>query len=122
MLEIRKLVDEGSRHLGLEVVDVRIKRVDLPEENKAAIFLSMQTQREQEARGIRASGEKSRGKFVRAPIRSSGLSSRRKAKVEILPGEGDAKATKLYNDAFGNDRGFPGAHFYRSYHKPCGRA
>ena len=113
MLEIRRLVDNGSSHLGLEVVDVRIKRVDLPEENKAAIFLSMQTQREQEARGIRASG----GKVARE-IRAGADKEQRiivaqaKKTSEILRGEGDAKATKLYNDAFGNDRDF--FDFYRS--------
>ena len=100
MLEIRRLVDNGSSHLGLEVVDVRIKRVDLPEENKAAIFLSMQTQREQEARGIRASG----GKVARE-LRAGADKEQR-----IIVAQ--AKKTKLYNDAFGNDRDF--FDFYRS--------
>ena len=73
----------------------------------------MQTQREQEARGIRASGEK-----VAREIRAGADKEQRiivaeaKKKSEILRGEGDAKATKLYNDAFGNDRGF--FDFYRS--------
>ena len=58
MVGVTKTVDLAARNLGIEVVDVRIKRVDLPEENSQAIFRRMQTQREQEARGIRAEGDK----------------------------------------------------------------
>ena len=58
MAEISKKVDTAMRSLGIQVIDVRIKRVDLPEENSQAIFRRMQTQREQEARRIRAEGDR----------------------------------------------------------------
>lgn len=113
MEEVTQLVDAGSRHLGLEVVDVRIKRVDLPEENSKAIFRRMQTQREQEARRIRAEGDRD-ARRIRADADKTQrviLAEARKTS-EITRGLGDAKATKLYNAAYGRDRGF--FDFYRS--------
>ncbi len=113
MLEITKLVDEGSRHLGIQVVDVRIKHVDLPEENSKAIFRRMQTQREQEARRIRAEGDRD-ARRIRADADKTQrviIAEARKTS-EITRGTGDAKATELYNNAYGRDRGF--FDFYRS--------
>ena len=113
LTDISKKVDEAMRGLGVQVIDVRIKRVDLPEENSQAIFRRMQTQREQEARRIRAEGDK----FARE-IRADADKQQRvivaeaKEKSEILRGQGDAIATKLYNEAFGRDREF--FDFYRS--------
>jgi len=113
MVGVTKTVDLAARNLGIEVVDVRIKRVDLPEENSQAIFRRMQTQREQEARGIRAEGDK-KAREIRADAdkQQRVIVAEAKKKSEILRGEGDAVATKLYNQAFGNDRNF--FDFYRS--------
>ena len=113
MVGVTKTVDLAARNLGIEVVDVRIKRVDLPEENSQAIFRRMQTQREQEARGIRAEGDK-KAREIRADAdkQQRVIVAEANKKSEILRGEGDAVATKLYNRAFGNDRDF--FDFYRS--------
>ena len=113
MVGVTKTVDLAARDLGIEVVDVRIKRVDLPEENSQAIFRRMQTQREQEARGIRAEGDK-KAREIRADAdkQQRVIVAEAKKTSEILRGEGDAVATKLYNQAFGNDRDF--FDFYRS--------
>ena len=113
MVGVTSTVDQAARNLGIEVVDVRIKRVDLPEENSQAIFRRMQTQREQEARGIRAEGDK-KAREIRADAdkQQRVIVAEAKKTSEILRGEGDAVATKLYNKAFGNDRDF--FDFYRS--------
>ena len=113
MAEISKKVDTAMRSLGIEVIDVRIKRVDLPEENSQAIFRRMQTQREQEARRIRAEGDR-KAREIRADAdkQQRVIVAEAKKTSEILRGEGDAIATKLYNDAFGRDRDF--FDFYRS--------
>jgi len=113
MTEIAKKVDSAMRNLGIQVIDVRIKRVDLPEENSQAIFRRMQTQREQEARRIRAEGDK-KAREIRADAdkQQRVIVAEAKKTSEILRGEGDAIATKLYNDAFGRDRDF--FDFYRS--------
>lgn len=113
MTEISKKVDTAMRNLGIQVIDVRIKRVDLPEENSQAIFRRMQTQREQEARCIRAEGDK-KAREIRADAdkQQRVIVAEAKKTSEILRGEGDAIATKLYNDAFGRDRDF--FDFYRS--------
>ena len=113
MVGVTSTVDQAARNLGIEVVDVRIKRVDLPEENSQAIFRRMQTQREQEARGIRAEGDK-KAREIRADAdkQQRVIVAEAKKTSEILRGEGDAVATRLYNRAFGNDRDF--FDFYRS--------
>ena len=113
MVGVTKTVNLAAQNLGIEVVDVRIKRVDLPEENSQAIFRRMQTQREQEARGIRAEGDK-KAREIRADAdkQQRVIVAEAKKTSEILRGEGDAVATKLYNKAFGNDRDF--FDFYRS--------
>jgi modulator of FtsH protease HflC len=113
MAEISKKVDTAMRNLGIQVIDVRIKRVDLPEENSQAIFRRMQTQREQEARRIRAEGDR-KAREIRADAdkQQRVIVAEAKKTSEILRGEGDAVATKLYNDAFGRDRDF--FDFYRS--------
>jgi len=113
MAEISKKVDTAMRSVGIQVIDVRIKRVDLPEENSQAIFRRMQTQREQEARRIRAEGDR-KAREIRADAdkQQRVIVAEAKKTSEILRGEGDAVATKLYNDAFGRDRDF--FDFYRS--------
>jgi membrane protease subunit HflC len=107
MERIAQSVDQESRNLGVEVIDVRIKRVDLPEENSQAIFRRMSTQREQEARRIRAEGDKEAQR-----IRADADKQRRviiaeaQRQAEVLRGEGDAEAQNLYNAAYTQDEGF----------------
>lgn len=92
---------------GVKVLDVRLRRVDLPEENSQAIFKRMQSQREQEARRIRAEGEKESKRIqADADKRVRVIRAEAQKKSEILRGEGDAEAQRLYNEAFGRDKEF----------------
>ena len=104
---IAERVDKQGEEFGINVIDVRIKRVDLPEENSQAIFRRMQTQREQEARRIRAEGQKE-AKSIRADAdkQSTIIQANARKTSEILRGEGEAGAQKIYNDAYGRDRKF----------------
>lgn len=102
-----------SRGFGVDVVDVRMRRVDLPDENSQAIYRRMQTQREQEARKIRAEGDKD-ARAIRADAdkQKRVIVAEANKKAEILRGEGDAKAQGIYNAAYGKDPKF--FDFYRS--------
>ena len=104
---IAQRVDKQGVEFGVNVIDVRIKRVDLPEENSQAIFRRMQTQREQEARRIRAEGQKE-AKSIRADAdkQSTIIQADARKTGEILRGEGEAGAQKIYNSAYGQDRDF----------------
>jgi modulator of FtsH protease HflC len=104
---IAALVKEEGKPFGIEVIDVRIKRVDVPEENSQAIFRRMQTQREQEARKIRAEGQKdSKRIHADADKQFTIIQANAQKQSEILRGEGEAGAQEIYNDAASRDRGF----------------
>ncbi len=106
-------VNDESAAFGINIIDVRIRRVDLPEENSQAVFRRMQTQREQEARKFRAEGQRD-ANFIRADADKTQrviIAEARKT-GEITRGEGDAEATRIYNDAYGKDPGF--FDFFRS--------
>lgn len=98
---------------GIEVLDVRMKRVDLPPQNSQAIFTRMQTQRQQEAALIRAEGEREKlTKQAEAEKQKVVIIANAQKQGQILRGEGDGKATTIYNDAYGQDPKF--FDFYRS--------
>ena len=106
-------VNDSARTLGLEIVDVRIRRADYPEATSQNIFNRMKSEREQEAKEFRATGEEEALK-IRADAdktRTVMLAEARR-ESEILRGEGDAKSIKIYADAFGQDEEFFA--FYRS--------
>ena len=109
----QELTRQAAAPYGIKIVDVRFKRVDLPPENSETIFNQMRTQRAQEAAGIRANGERE-ARELRAEADKEQVvalaDARRQA--EILRGQGDAEATRIYNDAFGQDPKF--FDFYRS--------
>lgn len=113
MREITINVDSEVKRFGITVLDVRMKRVDLPKENSEAIFRRMRTQREQEAALIRAEGDRA-ARALRAEGQKQQVIIRANARrqAEILRGEGDAKATEIYNQAYGQDPEF--FNFYRS--------
>lgn len=113
MREIAKQVNEEAKTFGIKVIDVRIKRVDLPEENSQAIFRRMQSQREQQARLSRAEGGK-QAQTLKAEADKQQvviLAEARKTSA-ILRGEGEARATSIFNDAYGRDPAF--FDFFRS--------
>lgn len=107
MRNIRESVNKEAAGFGVDVIDVRIRRVDLPEENSQAIFARMKTQREQEARRIRAEGGKE-AQVVRAEAdkQQRVIVAEARKRSEILRGEGDAQSTKVYAEAYGRDAEF----------------
>jgi modulator of FtsH protease HflC len=113
MREITVAVDGEVKRFGITVLDVRMKRVDLPKENSEAIFNRMRTQRQQAAALIRAEGDRA-ARALRAEGQKQQVIIRANARqrAEILRGEGDAKATAIYNQAYGQDPEF--FNFYRS--------
>ncbi|MDG1996792.1 MAG: protease modulator HflC [Emcibacteraceae bacterium] len=113
MKSIREAVTREAAELGVKVVDLRIKRTDLPEENSNAIFQSMIAGRNQVAREIRARGDEeaititSKAERDRTVIIAEATRDSQK-----LRGEGDAFAAKTYADAYNKDAEFYA--FYRS--------
>lgn len=105
--------DVPAQGFGIEVVDVRIMRADLPQANSEGIYRRMQTEREREAKEFRAKGAEDAQKIrsIAERDRTIILADARK-KAEILRGEGDSEATKIFAAAVGQDEEF--YKFYRS--------
>jgi membrane protease subunit HflC len=113
MEEISTKVSEEAKGFGIEVLDVRMKRVDLPPENSQAVYRRMQTQREQEARRIRAEGDREKATIrAEADKQQVVIVAGARRQSEILRGEGDGQATAIYNAAYGRDSAF--FDFFRS--------
>jgi membrane protease subunit HflC len=113
MRDITAQVNLAGKEFGIEVLDVRMKRVDLPPENSEAIFKRMQTQRQQEAARFRAEGQRdAQAMRAEADKQQVVIISDARRQSEILRGEGDTEATRIYNDAYGQDAAF--FDFYRS--------
>ena len=110
---IQNDVNTEAKTLGIQIVDVRIKRADLPQANSEAIYKRMQTEREREAKEFRAQGAE-----IAQKIRSTAdkdvtvLLAEANKKSEIMKGEGDGLRNKIFADAFGRDPQFFG--FYRA--------
>jgi membrane protease subunit HflC len=110
---IRQEVSQAAAELGIEVVDVKIRRADLPDANSQAIFARMQTERQREATEIRAQGEEqSRRIRSRADRDATVLVAEANRDSEIIRGDGDAERNKIFAQAFGADPEFFA--FYRS--------
>lgn len=98
---------------GIEVVDVRIKRADLPPANSEGIYKRMQTEREREAKEFRAKGAEDAQKITsQADKERTIILADARKKAEITRGEGDGIATKIFAESFGKDVDF--FQFYRS--------
>ena len=107
MDDIGIIVNRQAKTLGINVIDVRMKRVDLPEANSQAIFGRMQTQREQEAKLIRAEGDRDAQQIrAEADKQQRIILAEAKKQAEILRGEGDAEGERIYIDAYGQDAKF----------------
>ncbi len=107
MRRTTEIANRESQGFGIKVLDVRIKRVDLPEENTQAIIRRMQTQRGQAARQIRAEGDKeSRRIHADADMQERVILAEARKQAEITQGEGDAEAQRIYNAAYGKDPKF----------------
>lgn len=113
MTDVKSRLEPTGNTYGIQIVDVRFKRVDLPVANSEAVYNRMRTQRAQEAAGIRASGTReAREKRAEADKQKVVVLAEARKKSEIERGLGDAEATKIYNEAFGRDPEF--FDFYRS--------
>jgi membrane protease subunit HflC len=113
MAAVTKRLQPQGKQFGINVVDVRFKRLDLPTENSASIYDRMKSQRAQEAANWRAQGQRE-ARSLRAEADKQVVITLAEARrqAEVLRGEGDAEATKIYNEAFGRDPKF--FDFYRS--------
>jgi membrane protease subunit HflC len=104
---MRRVRDDVARRLalsnyGVTIIDLRIKRADLPEQNQEAVFTRMQSQREQEARQFRTDGEQKAQEVRGGASKEAGQ----------IRGEADAARAQIYASSFGKDPNF--AAFYRS--------
>jgi len=113
MAIIQEGVNVEATKFGIEIIDVRIKRADLPQANSEAIYKRMQTEREREAKQFRA-----RGAEMAVTITSTAdkevtvLLANAKKQSEIMKGEGDGQRNKIFANAFGKDPEF--FSFYRA--------
>jgi membrane protease subunit HflC len=113
MAIIQEGVNAEAGKFGIEIIDVRIKRADLPQANSEAIYRRMQTEREREAKEFRA-----RGAEMAVTITSTAdkevtvILANAKKQSEIMKGEGDGLRNKIFADAFGKDPEFFA--FYRA--------
>ncbi len=113
MQQVTTTLQEDSRRLGIELVDVRIKRADFPDTIGQAIFRRMQTERQREANEQRATGfELSERIRSEAERQRTILIADARRRSEILRGEGDAERTKIFAEAANKDPQF--YDFYRS--------
>ena len=110
---IQSQVNQEAQNFGINIVDVRIKRADLPPANSEAIYKRMQTEREREAKEFRAQGAE-----IAQKIRSTAdkdvtvILAQANKKSEIMKGEGDGQRNKIFANAFGRDPQFFA--FYRA--------
>jgi membrane protease subunit HflC len=107
MHQIRELVNQEGKVLGIEVIDVRIRRADLPEANSQAVYRRMQTEREREAREARAQGAEAGQRIrSRADREVTVLLAEARRDADILRGTGDAERARIFADAYNRDPSF----------------
>jgi membrane protease subunit HflC len=99
--------------LGIEIIDLRIKRADLPEANRVSVYRRMQTQRAQIAANYRAQGEQQKRQIIAGADKDVAITlATAQQEGETTRGQGDAQRTRIFGEAFGKDPNF--AAFYRS--------
>jgi modulator of FtsH protease HflC len=113
MARVREQLDREAANFGITVVDVRIRRADLPEQNSQAVYQRMQTERQREAAEFRANGSQRKQEIqARADRDVTVLVAETQAKADTIRGEGDAERNRIFAEAFGKDPDFFA--FYRS--------
>lgn len=113
MNRIQVEVNNQAKGLGVEIVDVRLTRVDLPAANSQAVYQRMQTERQREAADLRAQGnQQAQSIRARAERDATVIVAEANRKSEELRGQGDAEKNRILAEAFGADRDF--FVFYRS--------
>jgi membrane protease subunit HflC len=113
MHEIEQQVSAAAKSLGVDIVDVRIRRADLPPETSQAIYRRMESERQREAAEARAQGAE-RAQQIRAGAdrERTVILAEAQRQAQTLRGEGESEANHIYADAFAADPGFFA--FYRS--------
>jgi len=110
---IQEGVNNEAEKFGIKIIDVRIKRADLPQANSDAIFARMQTERNREAKEFRAKGAEMAITITSTADKEvTVILAEAQKKSEIMKGEGDGKRNKIFADAFGQDPEFFA--FYRA--------
>ena len=113
MATIQNDVNTEAKNFGITIVDVRIKRADLPQANSEAIFKRMQTEREREAKEFRAQGAEIAAKITSTADKEvTVILATANKQSEIMKGEGDGARNRIFANAFGRDPEFFG--FYRA--------
>jgi modulator of FtsH protease HflC len=113
MTRIREQLDREADQYGIQVVDVRIRRADLPEANSQAVYQRMQTERQREAAEFRAQGgQKSQEIRSKADREATVIIAEANSTAEQTRGVGDAERNRLFAEAYGRDAEFFA--FYRS--------
>ena len=107
MRRIRDAVADQAKPLGIDVVDVRIRRADLPPQNSEAIYARLRSERQQQAALYRGQGTQA-AKTVRANAgrERTVILADAQRNAQKVRGDGDAKAIEIYADAYGQDRKF----------------
>ena len=113
MATIQNDVNTEAQNFGIKIVDVRIKRADLPQANSEAIYKRMQTEREREAKEFRAQGAEMAAKITSTADKEvTVILANANKQSEIMKGEGDGQRNRIFADAFGRDPEFFA--FYRA--------
>jgi len=113
MAIIQESVNDEAEKFGIKIIDVRIKRADLPQANSEAIYKRMQTEREREAKEFRAKGAEMAVTITSTADKEvTVLLANAKKQSEIMKGEGDGQRNKIFAQAFGKDPEFFA--FYRA--------
>jgi membrane protease subunit HflC len=108
---VRKTTDEEITSLGIEVLDVRLKRVDLDPDISERVYQRMEAERSRVAKDLRARGAEAAERITANADRQRAIIlAEAKQKAQEIKGQGDAEATGIYADAFNRDR-----EFYRLY-------
>ncbi len=107
MHKVTKVANRELKQYGIKVVDVRIKRTDLPQENEKAIFDRMRSERQRQAKKYRSEGQEEAAKIrAKAKRNRTVMLADANKKANVLKGEGDAKATAIYGKAYSKDSNF----------------
>lgn len=113
MAKIRDEVDSKAKAFGVEVIDVRIRRADLPEETSQAVYARMRSEREREAKEFRAQGQQMNQKIKAEADRDKvKIIAEAQKKAQVLRGEGDKEAARIWAKTSKRDKDFYA--FYRS--------
>jgi membrane protease subunit HflC len=113
MARVREQLDREAAQFGITVVDVRIRRADLPEQNSQAVYQRMQTERQREAAEFRANGSQRKQEIqARADRDVTVLVADAQARGDTIRGEGEAERNRIFAEAFEKDPDFFA--FYRS--------